>query len=87
MQHKMFWVGGRWDKDTHYGIWEKEILVFLRKPVDPLLSEAGHTRIQSMVQNMTLPFNQESNTLILSQWLSGCSMLSYLNACGENNTD
>lgn len=40
--------------------------------------EAGHAIIQSMVQNVTLPFNQESNTLILNPWLSGCSLTSVL---------
>lgn len=37
--------------------------------------EAGHAISQSIVQNVTLPFNQESNALILNPWLSGCPLI------------
>lgn len=40
--------------------------------------EVGHAIIQSMVQNVTLPFNQESDTLNVSPHLSGCPLISVL---------
>lgn len=40
--------------------------------------QVGHDIIQSMVQNVTLMFNQESDTLRVSPWLSGCLLISEL---------